>query len=79
MRVRTDTASTVVAPLGSYNVVRPKTEEKRTMLKILLLATIASMALVVGTATAARDLQEFEVVVVGTDFSEGATKRRKTL
>ncbi len=49
------------------------------MLKILLLATIASMALVVGTATAARDLQEFEVVVVGTDFSEGATKRRKTL
>jgi hypothetical protein len=50
MRLRTDTAPTVVASFGSYNVVRPESEEKRIMLKKFLLFTIASLVMLPALA-----------------------------
>jgi hypothetical protein len=51
MRLRTDAALTVVAFLDSYNGVRPKSEEKRTMLnKLILFCTFAIFMLAVGGA-----------------------------
>jgi hypothetical protein len=49
MRLRTDAALTVVTFLDSYNGVRPKNEEKRTMLnKLILFCTFAIFMLAVG-------------------------------
>ena len=48
--MRTDKAPTVVAPFGSYNVVRPKSEEKRIMLKNLML--VIGVLLVAGLTPA---------------------------
>jgi hypothetical protein len=64
--MRTDTAPMVVASSGSHKVVGPNTKEKSIMFKKLMLATIASLVLVGGAASAAPAAnQQFNVVISG--------------
>jgi len=55
VRERADTAPTIVAPFGSYNSGRLKSEEKRIMFKKFLLFTIASLVMLPALADKPRD------------------------